>query len=122
MGGVTGETIDSWIKLDGGSEDLDEEMDEILMPPGYFPPPQYINKRAKTAPTAQTAYALPLHSLAAFSLFLSMPLYTEAVLQDRRRAQMLLRLALGVSDDGQGGKLIIPTAPCSTLVAAIYYM
>ena len=128
--GVTAETIDSWVKLDGGSEDLDEEMEEMLMPPGYFPPPTpqtsagpsapsgassaHLNhhhhhphglaKRAKTAAGAPaTAHALPLHSLAAFSLFLSMPLYTEAVLQDRRRAQMLLRLALGVSDDGQGG-------------------
>ena len=107
VNGVTSETIDSWVKLDGGSDDMDEEMDEILMPSGYFPPPtpQYMNaKRSKNSgqPLATTC-ALPLHSLAAFSLFLSMPLYTEAVLQDRRRAQMLLRLALGVSDDGQGG-------------------
>ncbi len=36
------------------------------------------------------------------------PLYAEAVLKDRRRAQMLLRLALGVSDDGQGGKQPFP--------------
>ena len=109
--GVIAETIDSWVKLDGGSEDLDEEMEEMLMPPGYFPPPTpqsyisaSINKRIKAVNTTPTSYALPLHSLAAFSLFLSMPQYTEAVLQDRRRAQMLLRLALGVSDDGQGGK------------------
>jgi hypothetical protein len=107
VNGVTSETIDSWVKLDGGSDDMDEEMDEILMPSGYFPPPtpQYMNaKRSKSAgQSLPTTCALPLHSLAAFSLFLSMPLYTEAVLQDRRRAQMLLRLALGVSDDGQGG-------------------
>lgn len=109
VNGVTSETIDSWVKLDGGSDDMDEEMDEILMPSGYFPPPtpQYMNaKRSKNASQSlPTTCALPLHSLAAFSLFLSMPLYTEAVLQDRRRAQMLLRLALGVSDDGQGGNL-----------------
>ena len=108
VNGVTSETIDSWVKLDGGSDDMDEEMDKILMPSGYFPPPtpQYMNaKRSKSAgQSLPTTCALPLHSLAAFSLFLSMPLYTEAVLQDRRRAQMLLRLALGVSDDGQGGK------------------
>ncbi|KAI9556663.1 hypothetical protein GHT06_016453 [Daphnia sinensis] len=110
VNGVTSETIDSWVKLDGGSDDMDEEMDEILMPSGYFPPPtpQYMNaKQSKNASQSlPTTCALPLHSLAAFSLFLSMPLYTEAVLQDRRRAQMLLRLALGVSDDGQGGNIL----------------
>ena len=106
ISGVVSENIDSWVKLDGGSEDLDEEMDEILVPPGYMPlpTPQYMNhKRSKTAVSTAPTYALPLHSLAAFSLFLSIPLYTEAVLQDRRRAQMLLRLALGVADDGHGG-------------------
>jgi len=120
LNGVTAETIDSWVKLDGGSDDMDEEMDEILMPSvstsaQHFPPPgvggtpQYMNsKRSRagqlTAGSAVGIHSLPLHSLAAFSLFLSMPLYAEAVLKDRRRAQMLLRLALGVSDDGQGGK------------------
>lgn len=106
MSGVVSENIDSWVKLDGGSEDLDEEIDEILVPPGYMPlpTPQYMNhKRSKTTVSTAPTYALPLHSLAAFSLFLSIPLYTEAVLQDRRRAQMLLRLALGVADDGHGG-------------------
>jgi len=109
ISGVVSENIDSWVKLDGGSEDLDEEMDEILVPPGYMPlpTPQYMNhKRSKTAVSTAPTYALPLHSLAAFSLFLSIPLYTEAVLQDRRRAQMLLRLALGVADDGHGGNIL----------------
>ena len=117
LNGVTAETIDSWVKLDGGSDDMmDEEMDEILMMPsssagGYFPPPtpQYMNtKRSRStgqglANHLGSAHSLPLHSLAAFSLFLGMPLYARAVLKDRRRAQLLLRLALGVPDDGQLG-------------------
>ena len=110
VNGVVADTIDSWVKLDAGSDDMDEDMEEILMPSGYFPPPtpQYVHsKRSKTAgQSSPVLYALPLHSLAAFSLFLSMPSYTEAVLQDRQRAQMLLRLALGVSDDGQGGTFV----------------
>ena len=127
VNGVTSETIDSWVKLDGGSDDMDEEMDEILMPSGYFPPPtpQYMNaKRSKSAgQSLPTTCALPLHSLAAFSLFLSMPLYTEAVLQDRRRAQMLLRLALGVSDDGQGGKSASTKfCMCSNLTNVFFFL
>ena len=41
----------------------------------------------------------------AFSLFLSIPLYSEAVLMDQNRSQMILRLALGVLSDG--GKIRI---------------
>ena len=65
VNGVTSETIDSWVKLDGGSDDMDEEMDEILMPSGYFPPPtpQYMNaKRSKSAgqfPTTAKAVRVP---------------------------------------------------------------
>ena len=78
---------------------------------GYFPPPtpQYMNtKRSRSTGQGSanhlgSAHSLPLHSLAAFSLFLGMPLYARAVLKDRRRAQLLLRLALGVPDDGQLG-------------------
>ena len=118
LNGVTAETIDSWVKLDGGSDDMmDEEMDDILMMPsssagGYaFPPPtpQYMNSK-RSRSTGQglsshlgSAHSLPLHSLAAFSLFLGMPLYARTVLKDRRRAQLLLRLALGVPDDGPLG-------------------
>ena len=72
VNGVTSETIDSWVKLDGGSDDMDEEMDEILMPSGYFPPPtpQYMN--AKRSKSAGQSFAHHLRSSA---------LYTEAVLQ-----------------------------------------
>lgn len=48
---------------------------------------------------------VPLHSLAAFGLFLRLPGYAEVLLRDKRKAQCLLRLVLGVSDDGEGGKI-----------------
>lgn len=47
---------------------------------------------------------VPLHSLAAFALFLRLPGYAEVLLKDKRKAQCLLRLVLGVSDDGEGSK------------------
>lgn len=46
---------------------------------------------------------VPPHSLAAFGLFLRLPGYAEVLLRDKRKAQCLLRLVLGVTDDGEGG-------------------
>ena len=61
---------------------------------------------------------MPPHSLAAFGLFLRLPGYSEVLLRDRKRAQCLLRLSLGVSDDGEGGDVLslplaasLPTLP-----------
>lgn len=47
----------------------------------------------------------PPHSLIAFGLFLRLPGYAEVLLKERKKAQCLLRLVLGVTDDGDGGKL-----------------
>lgn len=47
--------------------------------------------------------SVPPHSLVAFGLFLRLPGYAEVLLRDRKKAQCLLRLVLGVSDDGEGG-------------------
>lgn len=65
---------------------------------------------------------VPPHCLAAFGLFLRLPGYAEVLLRDRKRAQCLLRLALGVSDDGEGGDVLtsplaasLPTLPFQVL-------
>lgn len=47
--------------------------------------------------------SIPPHSLVAFGLFLRLPGYAEVLLKEKRRAQCLLRLVLGVTDDGEGG-------------------
>lgn len=47
---------------------------------------------------------IPPHSLIAFGLFLRLPGYAEVLLKERKKAQCLLRLVLGVTDDGDGGK------------------
>lgn len=45
---------------------------------------------------------VPPHSLTAFGLFLRLPGYAEVLLQDMKKALCLLRLVLGVTDDGEG--------------------
>ena len=54
--------------------------------------------------STQTMSPIPAHSLAAFGLFLRLPGYAEVLLKERKHAQCLLRLVLGVTDDGEGSK------------------
>lgn len=54
----------------------------------------------------QTMSPIPAHSLAAFGLFLRLPGYAEVLLKERKHAQCLLRLVLGVTDDGEGSKCL----------------
>ena len=47
--------------------------------------------------------SVPPHALGTFTLFLRLPGYAETLLKDLHKACCLLRLALGVTDDGDGG-------------------
>lgn len=65
---------------------------------------------------------IPPHSLVSFGVFLRLPGYAEMLLKERRKAQCLLRLVLGVSDDGEGGHILsspiassLPTLPFTVL-------
>jgi baculoviral IAP repeat-containing protein 6 len=71
---------------------------EEPMPTGCSTPKPGTSAHTMVAPT------VPPHSLVAFGLFLRLPGYAEVLLRDRKKAQCLLRLVLGVSDDGEGGK------------------
>ena len=73
------------------------------------PEPQmmYGNQVSQPRPTGTTFPTVPPHSLVAFGLFLRLPGYAEVLLKERKRAQCLLRLVLGVADDGDGGKQLI---------------
>lgn len=51
----------------------------------------------------ETVAVIPAHSLAAFGLFLRLPGYSDVLLRSKKNAQCLLRLVLGVTDDGEGG-------------------
>ena len=59
---------------------------------------------SSSKPNSQMFASIPPHSLVAFGLFLRLPGYAEVLLKERKRAQCLLRLVLGVTDDGQGGE------------------
>ncbi|KAK5648597.1 hypothetical protein RI129_003489 [Pyrocoelia pectoralis] len=65
---------------------------------------------------------VPTHSLTAFGLFLRLPGYAEMLLKDMKKASCLLRLVLGVTDDGEGGDIFqssladsLPTLPFEVL-------
>ena len=66
-----------------------------------MPPPPGGGVPSKNPPTLVPT--IPPHSLVAFGLFLRLPGYAEVLLKERKRAQCLLRLVLGVTDDGEGG-------------------
>ncbi|XP_069180397.1 baculoviral IAP repeat-containing protein 6 isoform X6 [Procambarus clarkii] len=55
-----------------------------------------------------TLPSIPPHALGAFTLFLRLPGYAETLLKDTHKACCLLRLALGVTDDGDGGDIVGP--------------
>lgn len=59
---------------------------------------------SKTSSPPVSMPTIPPHSLVAFGLFLRLPGYAEVLLKERKKAQCLLRLVLGVTDDGDGGK------------------
>ncbi|XP_043255701.1 baculoviral IAP repeat-containing protein 6 [Colletes gigas] len=101
------QTYEDWVKL----EDSDD-MYEIVE----------VGGANSTTQTSSPVPYVPPHSLAAFGLFLRLPGYAEVLLRHRKRAQCLLRLALGVSDDGEGGDVLtspwaasLPTLPFQVL-------
>lgn len=96
-----------WVKIEPNN-DIYDELDDgtSSVPPRPVP----------------TTPQVPPHSLAAFGLFLRLPGYSEVLLRDKKRAQSLLRLALGVTDDGDGGDILssslslsLPTLPFQVL-------
>ncbi|KAJ8418302.1 hypothetical protein AAFF_G00140110 [Aldrovandia affinis] len=72
--------------------------------------------------SVQTMSPIPAHSLAGGGLFLRLPGYAEVLLKERKHAQCLLRLVLGVTDDGEGSHIlqspsanVLPTLPFHVL-------
>ena len=72
-------------------------LQEIYEPPVPQSPPSQVK------PASSQALSIPPHSLVAFGLFLRLPGYAEVLLKEKRKAKCLLRLILGVTDDGEGG-------------------
>lgn len=84
-----------------------------------------MKKKESSAATKKTAagpISIPPHSLIAFGLFLRLPGYAEQLIKQRTRAKSLLRLVLGVRDDGEGNPILatslatsLPTLPFTNL-------
>lgn len=72
-----------------GSDEIYEDVEET---PGTSAP----SKSTNPIPN------VPPHSLTAFGLFLRLPGYADYLLRDMKKALCLLRLVLGVTDDGEG--------------------
>uniref|UniRef100_A0A1B6HP87 UBC core domain-containing protein n=2 Tax=Homalodisca liturata TaxID=320908 RepID=A0A1B6HP87_9HEMI len=107
---TTSDQVDAdWVKVEA-SDDIYEDVEESLVAP-------YMSGQGaggKHSEGGTNIPSVPLHSLAAFGLFLRLPGYAEVLLKDKRKAQCLLRLVLGVSDDGEGGDIMSNPA-CSSL-------
>nr|CAH7748378.1 unnamed protein product [Callosobruchus chinensis] len=99
-----------WIKVeecDDIYEDISEEM---------------VGGCTSPSKTSGLVSHVPPHSLTAFGLFLRLPGYAEVLLKDMKKALCLLRLVLGVTDDGEGGDIFhspladsLPTLPFEVL-------
>uniref|UniRef100_A0A3Q3KMW9 Dual E2 ubiquitin-conjugating enzyme/E3 ubiquitin-protein ligase BIRC6 n=1 Tax=Monopterus albus TaxID=43700 RepID=A0A3Q3KMW9_MONAL len=86
--------------------------------------PESIASSSSSSSSVQPMSPIPAHSLAAFGLFLRLPGYAEVLLKERKHAQCLLRLVLGVTDDGEGSHIlqspsanVLPTLPFHVLRA-----
>lgn len=107
-----------WVTIEQSGELVYEAPESIAAEP----PP--INKQqsqssSSSSSSVQTMSPIPAHSLAAFGLFLRLPGYAEVLLKERKHAQCLLRLVLGVTDDGEGSKSESTTQlPTLTVTAA----
>ncbi|XP_028279451.1 baculoviral IAP repeat-containing protein 6 isoform X1 [Parambassis ranga] len=112
-----------WVTIEQSGELVYEAPESIAAEP----PP--INKQqsqssSSSSSSVQTMSPIPAHSLAAFGLFLRLPGYAEVLLKERKHAQCLLRLVLGVTDDGEGSHIlqspsanVLPTLPFHVLRA-----
>ncbi|XP_029637353.1 baculoviral IAP repeat-containing protein 6 isoform X1 [Octopus sinensis] len=104
---------DQWVSVD--SSDLNETF--------YEPVPTAPPLTSQSGGTAHSGLStIPPHSLIAFGLFLRLPGYADVLLQERKKAQCLLRLVLGVTDDGDGGHILtspiansLPTLPFNVI-------
>lgn len=82
-----------WVKVEGNF-DLYEDLEDASCG---------VNCNGQTSKTTGTSIAnVPPHSLTAFGLFLRLPGYADYLLKDMKKALCLLRLVLGVTDDGEG--------------------
>lgn len=92
-----------WVTIEQSGELVYEAPESIAAEPPSISK-QHSQPSSSPSSSVQTMSPIPAHSLAAFGLFLRLPGYAEVLLKERKHAQCLLRLVLGVTDDGEGSK------------------
>lgn len=92
-----------WVTIEQSGELVYEAPESIAAEPPSINK-QHSQPSSSPSSSVQTMSPIPAHSLAAFGLFLRLPGYAEVLLKERKHAQCLLRLVLGVTDDGEGSK------------------
>lgn len=92
-----------WVTIEQSGELVYEAPESITADPPSINK-QHSQSSSSPPSSVQTMSPIPAHSLAAFGLFLRLPGYAEVLLKERKHAQCLLRLVLGVTDDGEGSK------------------
>lgn len=101
-----------WVTIEQSGELVYEAPESIAAEPPPINKQQSQSSSSSPSSSVQTMSPIPAHSLAAFGLFLRLPGYAEVLLKERKHAQCLLRLVLGVTDDGEGSKFT-PLHLCS---------
>ncbi|KAM6916345.1 dual E2 ubiquitin-conjugating enzyme/E3 ubiquitin-protein ligase BIRC6 isoform 2-T2 [Xenentodon cancila] len=114
-----------WVTIEQSGELVYEAPESIATePPPINKQQSQSSSSSSSSSSVQTMSPIPAHSLAAFGLFLRLPGYAEVLLKERKHAQCLLRLVLGVTDDGEGSHIlqspsanVLPTLPFHVLRA-----
>lgn len=114
-----------WVTIEQSGELVYEAPESIAAePPPINKQQSQSSSSSSSSSSVQTMSPIPAHSLAAFGLFLRLPGYAEVLLKERKHAQCLLRLVLGVTDDGEGSHIlqspsanVLPTLPFHVLRA-----
>uniref|UniRef100_A0A3B3YZP8 UBC core domain-containing protein n=1 Tax=Poecilia mexicana TaxID=48701 RepID=A0A3B3YZP8_9TELE len=112
-----------WVTIEQSGELVYEAPESAAAEPPPVNKQQSQSSSSSSSSSVQSMSPIPAHSLAAFGLFLRLPGYAEVLLKERKHAQCLLRLVLGVTDDGEGHILqspsanVLPTLPFHVLRA-----
>ncbi|XP_028983369.1 baculoviral IAP repeat-containing protein 6 isoform X2 [Betta splendens] len=113
-----------WVTIEQSGELVYEAPESIAAEPPINKQPSQSSTSSSSSSSVQAMSPIPAHSLAAFGLFLRLPGYAEVLLKERKHAQCLLRLVLGVTDDGEGSHIlqspsanVLPTLPFHVLRA-----
>ncbi|KAM4600039.1 dual E2 ubiquitin-conjugating enzyme/E3 ubiquitin-protein ligase BIRC6 isoform 3-T3 [Fundulus diaphanus] len=113
-----------WVTIEQSGELVYEAPESVATEPPPVNKQQSQSSSSSSSSSVQSMSPIPAHSLAAFGLFLRLPGYAEVLLKERKHAQCLLRLVLGVTDDGEGSHIlqspsanVLPTLPFHVLRA-----